>query len=134
MVFTLQKLVHLHRDEDSDSESEDEKTYTGSRKAPRSRMSKYFRKLFSGSRAKFEDKQQTANIVAGVHDPSSDFITGHTDGTHGIATQKLRTLQRYHGGPNKARMEYMERHSPLTRKRMAVSAEQVSIFLTSGMR
>ncbi|KUJ10140.1 uncharacterized protein LY89DRAFT_596838 [Mollisia scopiformis] len=131
MVFTLQKLVHLHRDEDSDSEGDEMDSIGGSRKAPRSRVSKYFRKLFSGSKAKFDEKQRTADIVAGVHDPASDFISGHTDGTHDTPVQKLRTLQRYHGGPNKARMEYMERHSPLTRRRLAISAEQVSIFLTS---
>lgn len=132
MVFTLQKLVHLHRDEDSDSESEENNGFVGSRKAPRNKVSKYFRNMFSGSKAKYEDKQRQASIIAGVHDPASEFVTGHTDGS-GTPVQKLRTLQRYHGGPNKARMEYMERHSPLTRKGSAISAEQVSVFLTSGI-
>lgn len=130
MVFTLQKLVHLHRDEDSESESDDDVDPVGGRrKAPRSKISKIFRKMFSGSREKYEEKQK----VAGVHDPANDFMTGHTEGTHDVPVQKLRTLQRYHGGPNKARMEYMERHSPLTRRRLAISAEQVSIFITSGI-
>lgn len=126
MVFTLQKLVHLHRDEDSDS-SDDEMDG----KPSRSKTSKFFRRLFKGSRAKYEDKQ-LAGMVAGVHDPANNFVTGHTDGVKDGDMQKLRTLQRYHGGPNKARMEYMERHSPLTRRRLAIGAEQVSIFLTSG--
>lgn len=43
----------------------------------------------------------------------------------------VRTLQRYHASPNEARTEYMERHSSLTSRDLAVSAEQVSIFLTS---
>ena len=40
-----------------------------------------------------------------------------------------RTLQRYNGGPNLDRMAYMEGHSALTKKDLAVCAEQVSIFL-----
>jgi Mg2+ and Co2+ transporter CorA len=128
MVFTLQKLVHLHHDEDSDSEGEE----LDGIKAPRGRVSKFFRKAFFGSKVKHDEKQ-VSGMVAGVHDPKNEFVTGHTDGTHDMPMQKLRTLQRYHGGPNKARMEYMERHSPLTRRRLAISAEQVSIFLTSGM-
>ena len=42
-----------------------------------------------------------------------------------------RTLQRYHGGPNEERTEYMEKKSALASKGLAVSVEQVSIFLTS---
>ncbi|KAI9765239.1 MAG: hypothetical protein M1840_007731 [Geoglossum simile] len=43
----------------------------------------------------------------------------------------LRTLQRYHGGPNEERAEFMESHSAIARKRLGVSVEQVSIFLTA---
>jgi Mg2+ and Co2+ transporter CorA len=72
-------------------------------------------------------------MIAGVHNPSKEFVTAHTEGVIGAPIQKLRTLQRYRGGPNNERMEYMERHSPLTRRKLAVSAEQVSIFLMNGM-
>jgi Mg2+ and Co2+ transporter CorA len=43
----------------------------------------------------------------------------------------IRTLQQYHASPNKERTEYMETHSSLVRRGLAVSAEQVAIFLTS---
>ncbi|KAI9771409.1 MAG: hypothetical protein M1839_002799 [Geoglossum umbratile] len=43
----------------------------------------------------------------------------------------LRTLQRYHGGSNEERAEFMESHSAIAPKRLAVSVEQVSIFLTA---
>ncbi|EEY21578.1 conserved hypothetical protein [Verticillium alfalfae VaMs.102] len=43
----------------------------------------------------------------------------------------VRTLQRYHASPNEARTDYMEKHSSLNSRDLAVSAEQVSIFLTS---
>jgi hypothetical protein len=70
--------------------------------------------------------------VSAIHDPGNGFVVGHTDGVPNADLQKLRTLQRYHGGPNQERMAFMEGHSPLTKRDLAVSAEQVSIFLTSG--
>ena len=132
IVLTLQKLVHMHPDgEDSDSESDDD----GSIKKPkRSRLSKLWRKLSSNKvKDTYEEKQRKASMVAGVHDPTNGFVTGHTDGVTEAPVQKLRTLQRYHGGPNQERMAYMEKNSALAKRKLAVSAEQVSIFLTSGM-
>lgn len=132
MVLTLQKLVHLHPDkDDSDSEVDDG---FGPPKSTSSKMKRFFRKVLSGSKAKekYDEKQRQATKIAGVHDPSNGYVTGHTEGAPGAAIQKLRTLQRYHGGPNQERMTYMEAHSPLTKRKLAVSAEQVSIFLTSG--
>lgn len=82
----------------------------------------------------FAPKYNEKNMVGGVHDPYNGFVKGHTDGIPDAPVQKLRTLQRYHGGKNHERMAYMEAHSPLTAKKMAVSAEQVSIFLTAGMK
>ena len=43
----------------------------------------------------------------------------------------IRTLQRYHGGPNEERIRFMEKHSALATKNLGVAVEQVSIFLTS---
>ena len=132
MVLTLQKLVHLHADQDdSDSDSEDGSV----KKRKRGPFSKVMRKFFSTSKPKeqYDDKQRRASMVAGVHDTTKDYVTGHTDGVKDAPKQKLRTLQRYHGGPNQERMAYMEKHSALTRNRLAVSAEQVSISFTNGM-
>ncbi len=42
----------------------------------------------------------------------------------------IRTLQRYRGGPNTERTDFMERNSTLRKKGLVVSIEQVSIFLT----
>ncbi|KAK2060483.1 magnesium and cobalt transporter cora [Colletotrichum caudatum] len=46
-------------------------------------------------------------------------------------TAFVRTLQRYHASANEVRTEYMETHSSLISRGLAVSAEQVAIFLTS---
>lgn len=106
----------------------------GARKPRRSRVSKAFHKLFSksGGKAKYEDNQRKGSMVAGIHDPMDGFVTGHTNGMTDAPVQKLRTLQRYHGGVNQERVAFMEKSSPLTKRMLAVSAEQVSIFLTSG--
>ncbi|KAH7305648.1 cora family metal ion transporter-like protein [Rhexocercosporidium sp. MPI-PUGE-AT-0058] len=127
MVLTLQKLIHLHPDaDDSDSDDGDMDSI---RRPKRGRFSKFIHNMFSGSKSK--RKYQEKQTIAGVHDPTTGFVTGHTEGVSEPHLQNLKTLQRYHGGPNKERMEFMEKHSPLTTRKYAVSAEQVSIFLTS---
>lgn len=67
-----------------------------------------------------------------VHDSSVESVSAQKKGLPNALTQRLRTLQRYHGGANQERMAYMEAHSSVTAKGLAVCAEQVSIFLTSG--
>ncbi|XMA20351.1 hypothetical protein WAI453_013142 [Rhynchosporium graminicola] len=127
MVLTLQKLIHLHPDnEDSDSDDGDMNSV---RRPKRGRFGKFMHSIFSGKRSK--KKYQEKRMMAGLHDPSNGFVTGHTEGVSEPHLKNLKTLQRYHGGPNKERMEYMEKHSPLTARKYAISAEQVSIFLTS---
>ncbi|KAL2075179.1 hypothetical protein VTL71DRAFT_121 [Oculimacula yallundae] len=127
MVLTLQKLIHLHPDnEDSDSDDGDMDSI---RRPRRGRFGKFIHNMFSGSKSK--KKLQEKRMVAGIHDPSNGFVTGHTEGVSAPHLQNLQTLQRYHGGPNKERMEFMEKQSPLTARKYAISAEQVSIFLTS---
>ncbi|OJD17867.1 hypothetical protein AJ78_02039 [Emergomyces pasteurianus Ep9510] len=42
---------------------------------------------------------------------------------------RLRTLQRYRGGPNEDRIDFMERHAVLASRGLGVAIEQVSIFL-----
>ncbi|EED22114.1 CorA family metal ion transporter, putative [Talaromyces stipitatus ATCC 10500] len=42
-----------------------------------------------------------------------------------------RTLQRYRGGPNEERIEFMERHAVLASQGLRVTLEQVSIFLNA---
>ena len=66
-----------------------------------------------------------------MHDPSNGFIHAHTSPDPNAPITMVRTLQRYHGGPNEERIEFMERHSALASKSLAVGVEQVSIFLTA---
>jgi hypothetical protein len=133
MVMTLQKLVHMHETDGSESDMDETDSIGGTAKPRRGRLSKAFYKMFSKSAPKnnYDDKQRRVSTVSGIT-PSNGFVTGHTDGEPAAPIQKLRTLQRYHGGVNQERMAYMEYHSPLTGRGLAVSAEQVSIFLTAG--
>lgn len=118
----------MHRDSaESDSDDGD---LNSMRRPRRNRFSKLIHKFFSGSNPKKKYKEK--NMIAGVHNPADGFVTGHTEGASEPYLQNLKTLQRYHGGPNRERMEFMEKHSPLTSRNLAVSAEQVSIFLTNG--
>lgn len=57
---------------------------------------------------------------------TSDFLYGD-----GPPINRIKTIQKYYGGPNKERTLYMERHSSLAPKGLAVSVEQVSMFLTA---
>lgn len=41
----------------------------------------------------------------------------------------VRTLQRFRGGPNEDRIEFMERHAVLASRGLGVAIEQVSVFL-----
>ncbi|KAG9231226.1 cora family metal ion transporter-like protein [Amylocarpus encephaloides] len=135
IVLTLQKLVHLHSDDDeSETDSSDDSASDPQKKKKgKGGLSKRIGKMFSTSktREKHDGTQQPARHIAGTHTPHNGYITAHTDGEDAARIQRLRTLQRYHGGPNQERMAYMEAKSPLTKKQLAVSAEQVSIFLTA---
>ncbi|KAH7377564.1 cora family metal ion transporter-like protein [Cadophora sp. MPI-SDFR-AT-0126] len=127
MVLTLQKLIHLHPDaDDSDSDDGDMDSI---RRPKRSRFGKFVHNMFSGSKS--ESNSQEKSMITGENDPDIGIVTGHTEGAIEPHLQNLKTLQRYQGGPNKERVEFMEKNSPLTSRKYAVSAEQVSIFLTS---
>lgn len=156
MVLTLQKLVHLvdpdassSSSSDSDSESDGESD-RGSNKTNKSSKTKKifksvsgsFSKLFRGKRPQTPDRPRRPR-------PSSRSIpnTGFTpdlphtrspgvypylpntqSNTHLVP---MRSLQRFRASPNEARSDFMESHSSLAPKGLAVSAEQVSVFLNS---
>ena len=69
-----------------------------------------------------------------VDAPTKGFALSSTNSTFPPASNERfgRTLQKYHGGPNEERTEYMEQHSALREKNLAVNVEQVSIFLLAN--
>jgi hypothetical protein len=136
--LTLQKLVQLRPDEeDSDFDSDNESSCSvaeGRKRHKRGRFSKIIQKMFLSTKAKSSsgDGPKPVNSTPGTQGPTNEHVPTHTYGTPSVSVEKLRTLQSYHGGLNQERMAFMEAHSALTKKRLAVSAEQVSIFLTAG--
>ncbi|EOO00640.1 putative family metal ion protein [Phaeoacremonium minimum UCRPA7] len=129
-VLTLQKLVHLmDEDDDDDISDNDTASWTSGRSAKSSqRLSKKLKSMFSGPKTPGETMEKT--LENGKHPIdilSGNAATGPTVGTEQIL---FRTLHRYNASPNEARTEFMERHSALASRGLAVTAEQVSVFIT----
>lgn len=117
IVMTLQKLVYLAGDGDSDSESNSLFSHTC---VPAVFCS--FFGLWKTEKVPQDVKKEVMRELK--RQPGSE--TGSTNDT-----EIMRTLQPFHASGNEARTQYMESHSSLAPYKMAVSAEQVSIFLTS---
>lgn len=137
MVLALHKLVHLHPDEDDgECDLDEDHSVRPELSHGKPLQRSFWGELFgSNSAYSYSEKRRGmgGGIVAG-HDTRNSYITAHTEEAPGAPVKKMRTLQRFHGGPNEDRMAYMEKHSALTKRQLAVSAEQVSMFLTSGTR
>ena len=113
----LQKLVHSDHDQqesDDNSDVEDDPPKVGSKKSS-------LAKRVQGLR-----KPQRPNLI---RNPATDHpLQGQNPRPGDIPP---RTLQGYHSGPNEDHTEYMEYHSALREKKLAVGVEQVSLFLTA---
>ncbi len=122
MVLPLQKLIHIHSDEDCESDCSEWEDPGVSKKKKRKRS----------SRRKIPEKDTNdVNIVEEMQDPNKGFVHAHSSPDVKAPITKVRTLQRYHGGPNEERIEFMEKHSALASKSLGVGVEQVSLFLTA---
>lgn len=129
--------MHLHPEgENSDDEGEEDTSFSGEKTlSRRERLKQMIQRIFGvASKYDIDDLQPEGNDKKGdgKNMGMAAYVSAHTDGVCHSPIQKLRTIQRYHGGPNKERMAFMEAKSALTARNLAVCAEQVSIFLTSG--
>ncbi|KAL8956998.1 MAG: hypothetical protein Q9193_005618 [Seirophora villosa] len=132
MVLPLQKLINLRSRSDSDSEgsdSDDEKQSKGQRR--RSKKHSWSSWITSKIERQEHEPPKPMDTAADMHDPTNGFFTAHASLSEKPQPTRLRTLQRYHGGPNEERIQFMEKHSALSSKKLGVSVEQVSIFLTA---
>ncbi|KID74956.1 Cobalt/magnesium transport protein CorA [Metarhizium brunneum] len=116
IVMTLQKLVHLVEDDDGSSTSSS---------APSQTTAKRWLHSLGHKTAKQAERDPEHH----ARDARGGPVLA--DGSTLPETCMIRSLQRYHASGNEARTEYMEQHSSLAAYNMAVSAEQVSIFLTN---
>ena len=137
MVLPLQKLIHIHSPSGCESDSSDEEEQShGSRlkKKPKKNRATSLKSLLSrsiGSSQSDKIPPKPLDTSADTHDPAKGFVKAHTAPSGNAPMLHVRTLQRYHGGPNEERIQFMERHSALASKNLGVGVEQVSIFLTS---
>ncbi|KAL9035620.1 MAG: hypothetical protein Q9180_004768 [Flavoplaca navasiana] len=132
MVLPLQKLIHLHSSSDSDEDSSDLEDEKVARRRETSTGQSFWSRLRKSRAERDKDEPpKPIDTPADVHDPTNGFITAHVSPSTSSRVTQLRTLQRYHGGPNEERIQFMERHSSLASKNLGVSVEQVSIFLTA---
>ena len=126
IVLPLQKLIHFHSDTHCDSDCEEWDSDDG---LTRKRKGK--KGLLSSFRRKKNKKNRREPPESYVEPKSNGFVKAHSSSTMDAPVTNVRTLQRYHGGPNEERIIFMEKHSALASKSLGVSVEQVSIFLTS---
>ncbi|CAI4214495.1 unnamed protein product [Parascedosporium putredinis] len=157
MVMTLQKLVRMvdpDSSSDSDSDSDFDSVFDASSTSSSSSSSmksfpgRSFRRLARETRRFFRATRRrrpslidaekdamaaaaAAAAAAGSGVRVSGTATPNMNVLSGIDVMpNLRSLQRYRAS-NLARSEFMERHSSLSSRGLAVSAEQVAIFLNS---
>ncbi|GAP88845.1 putative family metal ion protein [Rosellinia necatrix] len=129
MILTCLKLVRVI-DDDSDSSDggdEDEEHDKNILRHPKKAFQRWI------SERKEQHPTTTSALEKGTRPltPGYSFTQQPTTSLSDVFNPNtLRTLQRY-GAPNSARTEYMEKHSALAARGLAVSAEQVSMFITS---
>ena len=134
MVLPLQKLIHIHSEDDADSDYSDW-SHAGPRAVQRKRKKKKGSLLSTfrtrGAQKDRSEPPKPLDTSAEIDKPTNGFVTARASSDMRATITNVRTLQRYHGGPNEERIEFMEKHSALASKRLGVAVEQVSIFLTS---
>jgi Mg2+ and Co2+ transporter CorA len=115
-------------DSDCDFESDDEPRRPSKR---RQKQSKTFIDRIRGVFGSTSDEHEMRSFERsweaqekGYQEDSSD-TRARTKGQH---AEEIRTLQRFRGGPNLDRTIYMEQHSTLASRKLAVSVEQVCVF------
>ncbi|KAJ5629730.1 hypothetical protein N7528_003387 [Penicillium herquei] len=148
VVLTLQKLVKLQQEDKSDSEDEevpvgkfrersssiasDKSSISIKRATKRRVILDALKDIFRSKRPPSRHGKGKATVGASVRPGPRRPSSKHTSQFGDLSVTKgatARTLQRYRGGPNEGRIEFMERHAVLAAKNLCVTLEQVSIFL-----
>ena len=148
IVLTLQKLVKLQQEEKNDSDEEDikdgkmqertasiasDRSSVSIKRATKSRLIlDALKDIFRSGRPSSRGQEERTTVGASVRPGPRRQSSKHTSHFGDLSAPKgatARTLQRYRGGPNEGRIEFMERHAVLAVKNLCVTLEQVSIFL-----
>ncbi|PWY67185.1 hypothetical protein BO70DRAFT_366362 [Aspergillus heteromorphus CBS 117.55] len=140
IVLKLQKLIKLKDDDsDSDEDSDDGNPWMSDRRGsvassislrPTKRklvfeaLKDIFRSKTREDSISDEPKPGVPTSVASGGDPAAPKMP-----IPGNDRLMPRSIQRYRGGPNEDRIDFMERHAILAAKGLCVTLEQVSLFL-----
>lgn len=142
MILTCMKLVRLI-EEDSDSSSDEEIEFSKDNDTDGNghniirSAGNILRRLMPGKKAQYPitagvlergSKKPSVRSESFPHTLSGRTLSGSSDAFN---PNTLCTIQRYHAAPNAARTEFMEEHSALADRGLAVMAEQVAMFITS---
>ena len=134
VILSLQKLVTLDEDDeplpDTFDPRDGEDGYPGQDSTRSQRRNQISLLLQRVSRMLRREKEK---MIIGESQGKSSPDINQTQATGVFSKLKpkdyVRTLQRYRGNPNEERTKFMENNSTLKEKGLAVSVEQVSIFL-----
>lgn len=150
VVLTLQKLMKIHEYDSSDSEDEgasvsrwrsgdrkssvtsDKSSISLKRPTKRGVIMAALKDIFRFKSTAGPERKEKAMFGSSVRPGLGRDASKHAShlGDVGTVTETTaRSLQRYRGGPNEDRIEFMERHAALAAKGLCVTLEQVSIFL-----
>ncbi|RYO94379.1 hypothetical protein DL766_009939 [Monosporascus sp. MC13-8B] len=135
LILTCLKLVRLVEDDSSSDESEGDDDDDGRSVKGGGAVKRITRKLhgwIQGKKAR--QPATTSGLERGVW-PRPTAGHSFTHKPSNLSTvfdqDSLCTLQRYHAASNDARTDFMEQHSALAQRKVAVMAEQVAMFITS---
>lgn len=136
IVLTLQKLVRLHPYNcknskcdcqgmtDADSEDIDEKFHQHARNNRKGWWNLWGnRKRKPDVLPRYLDRNRDGRI--------DEFVSAHSGISEDTPIKSIRTLHRYESAQIPEHTAWMEKHSALAKEELAVSVEQVSIFLLS---
>jgi Mg2+ and Co2+ transporter CorA len=132
VVLTLQKLVRLHHHRGqneacncaaaSPTSSSNSSTHNGKTGSGR----------WSSTNTKRKINDLPYYIDSGENGKVTEFVNAHSGLSENTPIKPIRTLHRYESAQIPEHTAFMEKHSALTAEDLAVSVEQVSIFLLSN--
>ncbi|RYP62515.1 hypothetical protein DL771_009698 [Monosporascus sp. 5C6A] len=135
LVLTCLKLVRLVQDDSSSDESEGDDNDDDRSVRSEGAVKRTARKLNGWIQGKSARHPAAVSVLErGVRPrPTAGHSFTHKPSnlSHVFDQDNLCTLQRYHASPNDARTDFMEQHSALAQRKVAVMAEQVAMFITS---
>ncbi|EFW99783.1 Mg2+ transporter protein [Grosmannia clavigera kw1407] len=140
LVLVLLKLVHTdgaqkqeEGDNDGNDGEDDGKSWISKGSSRwRRKVSETLKTLFGEPGEGYDVADSPVAVPAKVLENGQQLRLQRSTSTATklLHINEFRTLQRYRASPNDARTEFMESHSVLSSQKLAVAAEQVSVFIT----